>query len=467
MSTPRGHAGRLARLFNDMATPLYVLDDNLTLIFLNRACHEWLGPTAEELLGRKCRYHSAEGTAEPDAVAAGLCPPPDVLAGHTIAAPISCTEKDGRPSQATAQFTPILVGSEEVLAVIAVVRPGEQPLSSHQEFSGGSLHAFQRSGVSESIVLHQAIRRFRAEAASRYRADQLIGQGPAMRLARRQVELAASHRASVTIAGPAGSGRQHLAAAIHYADALRSSAGPAGALVTLDGSLLDADLIETAAIAIARGAEPSRPGSLLLHRIDELSPDDQLQLLHFFSHECSAWRLMATAVAPLGELAKRGNFHADLAALLSTMVIELPPLAQRREDLPLLAQLFLEEHNAIGPRQIAGFSPAALDQLDAYAWPGNLDELRQVVAEAYRRAGGHEIADGDLPERLRLAGQMAAQPRRTEETIVLDEYLARVERELIRRALARAKNNKARAARLLGVTRPRLYRRMVQLGLEE
>ena len=72
----------------------------------------------------------------------------------------------------------------------------------------------------------------------------------------------------------------------------------------------------------------------------------------------------------------------------------------------------------------------------------------------------------DLPERLHVAAQAAAVPRRVDETIVLDEYLGRVERELIRRALARAKGNKARAARLLGVTRPRLYRRMVQLGLE-
>ena len=155
-----------------------------------------------------------------------------------------------------------------------------------------------------------------------------------------------------------------------------------------------------------------------------------------------------------------------MAALLSTISIELPPLAQRRDDLPLLAQMFLEEHNAAGPRQIGGFSPAALDRLDAYAWPGNLDELAAGGCRGLRAQGGPEIGVEDLPERLHAAAQAAAVPRRTDETIVLDEYLGRVERELIRRALARAKGNKARAARLLGVTRPRLYRRMVQLGLE-
>ena len=113
---------------------------------------------------------------------------------------------------------------------------------------------------------------------------------------------------------------------------------------------------------------------------------------------------MATAAEPLAELARRGKFRDDLAAALSTIVIELPPLAQRRDDLPLLAQLFLEELNAAGPRQIGGFTPAALDRLDAYAWPGNLDELAEVVAEAHRRAAGPEIDVADLPERLHLGG---------------------------------------------------------------
>jgi DNA-binding NtrC family response regulator len=104
--------------------------------------------------------------------------------------------------------------------------------------------------------------------------------------------------------------------------------------------------------------------------------------------------------------------------------------------------------------------------LDAYAWPGNLDELARVVAEAHRRVEGPQVGAGDLPDRIRLAAEAAAYPPRPEETIVLDEFLAGVERELIRRALAQAKGNKAKAARLLGMTRPRLYRRLVQLGLE-
>ena len=178
-------------------------------------------------------------------------------------------------------------------------------------------------------------------------------------------------------------------------------------------------------------------------------------------------RLIATAEQSLLELARRGRCREDLAALLSTIAIELPPLAQRREDLPLLAQLFLEEANARGGKQLGGFSPEALDRLDGYSWPGNLDELAQTVAESHARAEGPLVQAEDLPERLRWAAETILRPRRKDETIVLDEFLGRIERELIRRALARAKGNKAKAARLLGLTRPRLYRRMVLLGLEE
>ena len=102
----------------------------------------------------------------------------------------------------------------------------------------------------------------------------------------------------------------------------------------------------------------------------------------------------------------------------------------------------------------------------AYSWPGNIDELAAVVREAFEKAGGPDIALADLPQRIFLAAAASRQPRRAPQPIVLPDVLADIERQLIQRALRLAKGNKAKAARLLGLTRPRLYRRMVQLGLE-
>jgi DNA-binding NtrC family response regulator len=464
MPTPRVNATELAKLLNEAKQPIYVVDDDLAIVFLNRACREWLGGAAEGVLGRSCAYHSSLAVGGADAIAAALCPPPASLAGEISTATVARVAEDGASIERRGRFLPIAAVGEEALGVLAILDASDRTPDSTPDQAS-------EPRETDSIALHEALRRFRQEAAARFLADRLIGEGPAMRLARRQVELAAASRSSVLLVGPPGSGRRHLAAAIHYVapgktvpDTFSSTE-----LTPLDCSLLGGDLLEAAGAAIARAAsrgEQAASRTLLFHRIDELPAEVQTRLADFLIRQPIQGRLLATAAEPLLDLARRGTFHPELAALLSTITIELPPLARRRDDLPLLAQLFLEERNATGSRQIGGFSLAALDRLDAYAWPGNLDELSEVVAEAHQRASGVQIEVKDLPERLHLAEQAAAQPRRSEENIVLDEYLGRVERELIRRALARAKGNKAKAARLLGVTRPRLYRRMVQLGLE-
>ena len=313
--------------------------------------------------------------------------------------------------------------------------------------------------------LHEAIRHFRHEAAGRFRADRLIGPSVAARRVRRQVELAVAGRASVLLVGPPGSGRRHVASAIHYGSDPRRT----GALVPLDCAVLGAELLVPTIYALTHGrtaGQGAGPGSLLLTDADRIPPEVQAPLAAEILGRPFPWRLLATAGRPLVELARRGHYHEELAAALSTLVIELPRLADRREDIPLLAQLFLEDNNARRAKQLAGLTPEALDLLCGYDWPGNLDELADAIAQAHQRAQGAEITPADLPERLHLAAQAALRPRRGEETIVLDEFLGRMERELIRRAIARAKGNKAKAARLLGLSRPRLYRRMVRLGLE-
>lgn len=475
MATPRVQTAELLRLLNSPQQPIYLLDGELTIVFINRAAQEWLG-VDESLVGWRCEYHSSPSAVGLDAVAAGLCPPPQVLAGESAIATVARTAGAGRSIQRKASFLPIGFEAEGLLGVLAVLDVADLPAAADGKPAATVADA-------SSAELHEQIRRFREEAASRYRAERLIGQGPAMRLARRQVELAAASSCSVLLVGPNGSGRQHLAAAIHYGEA---KTAPLRTLVPLDCALLGADLLEAVQAVVMREkllesenlgqaanlSEDKLPigaatGTLLFLRIDELSSDVQTELSEWLVRRSPAWRLMATSSQPLNELARRGKFRPDLAAALSTVVIDLPSLVQRRDDLPLLAQLFLEELNATGGRQIGGFTHAALDLLDGYSWPGSLDELAQVVAESHGRAGGRQIDVADLPDRLRLLGQAAAQPRRVDETIVLDEYLGHVERELIRRALARSKGNKTKAARLLGMTRPRLYRRMVQLGLEE
>jgi DNA-binding NtrC family response regulator len=150
---------------------------------------------------------------------------------------------------------------------------------------------------------------------------------------------------------------------------------------------------------------------------------------------------------------------------ISTITIRLPRLVERIEDLPVLAQCFLEACNCGNVKQVGSIRRDALDRLALHSWPGELNELRDVIAAAHRECASHEIAATDLPDVIHHAFQAASRSARPFAPIVLDELLATIEKEAIVRALIHSGGNKTEAAELLGMTRPRLYRRMVQLGL--
>ena len=457
MARPRTSATELAKLLDAADQPVYVLDEDHRIVFCSRACLEWTGTKPEELLGKRCTYSSGAEATGVEAVAAGLCPPPSAWACGPSAGIVAITTPDGRLARRRAHFFPLRDSQQRTLALAAVVDPADL---SDAEASGAAL------ADNEAALLHERLRAWHRHASARHGLDRLVGQSPAMHRVRARVELAAGVRASVLIVGPPGSGRQHVAGTIHHAGAH----APPGPLIPLACSLLGAEMIHSTVLALAtkgplEGA--TGQGTLLLNDADQIPLEAQEGLTAALASKRFPLRLIATARRGLEELAGEGAYRADLAALLSTIVIELPPLAQRRADLPLLAQRFLEDINARGAKQLAGFTSEAMDLLAAYGWPGNADELAMAVAEAHRRAEGPYVGPNDLPERIHWAADAAAHPRRVETTIVLDEFLRRVERELLCRALGRARGNKSKAAKLLGMTRPRLYRRMVQLGLVE
>ena len=448
MPRPRASAVELTRLLGEAAEPIYVLDGERRIVYCNRACTAWLGLAEDDLLGQWAVYQSADHGASPAAVAAGLAPPPhDSPPPHYTA--VVASPHDRRRA---CFFT--LSGEDGPRGAAAVVEP--RPLAEGEPDAAPSAEL-------PPDELHDRLRRLRRHWAEWHGIDRLLGQSAAMRRVRAIAEVAADCTASVLLVGPPGSGRQHLAATIHF----RRGAEAAGPLVPLACSALNAEWLGSTvrAVAVRAQAEPQRPGTLLLGDVDQLDAEAQAVLLAALAGKPFPARLMATARSSLMDLARRGEFREDLAVLLATLVIDLPRLAERRGDLPLLAQVLLEDRNAAAGKQLAGFTPEALDLLDMYSWPGNLDELAQVVAEAHSRCETALVRAIDLPQQLHLSAEAAAHPRRKEETIVLDEFLGQVERELIGRALRRSKGNKAKAARLLGVTRPRLYRRMVQLGM--
>jgi len=159
---------------------------------------------------------------------------------------------------------------------------------------------------------------------------------------------------------------------------------------------------------------------------------------------------------------------AEFADLLSEFTIDLPALRERADDLPLISQSVLESQNVGADKQIGGFTSEVSELFAKYDWPGNLSELEAVIVEARAACGGSLITVRDLPFRFRTGlDAQAVGPSLAAEPMNLEELLARVEADHIRWALAAARSNKSQAAALLGLTRPRLYRRMEALGMAQ
>jgi transcriptional regulator of acetoin/glycerol metabolism len=452
MPRPRTARSEVVRLLEAAPRPLYFLSEQRRIVFCNQALADWLGFGVEQLIGLRCDYHSQPHEDPLQRCAAGLCPPPEVFSGSPVRATVTGCTKTGQFAVRRADFVPLGGEPAECPGVVAVLSAHDLRLDAEEADGTDPLDG----------QLHQWVARLHRLQSARHHLNRLFGESPSMKRVRSQVELAGSSRPPVLIVGPPGSGREHVARTIHYSGEALSHAP----LVPLSCPLLDAELLRTTVTAFVRQCaelETEQAAALLLLDVDQLAGEAQTELAGILTISELGLQPIATAHRRLLDLAAEGTYREDLAFALSTLVIELPGLSERREDIPLLAQAFVEEINAEGKQQRGGFTPEALDLLAAYGWPENVDELADVVRDSHRRAGGPLIAPGDLPRKIHLAADMAAHPPSPAQSIVLPDFLNRIEAELMERALTQSKGNKAQAARLLGISRARLLRRLTQL----
>jgi DNA-binding NtrC family response regulator len=278
-----------------------------------------------------------------------------------------------------------------------------------------------------------------------------------------QVRLACQVTTPVLLVGEGGTGKQTLARIIHYNSPRRERAFAALDCVRLPPYTLAALLFTE------RGSTPRGPfGAVYLKEPAALPRDLQLLLCQGFAEGAFPFRLLAGSSMALGEAVSRGLLVDELASILGTLVFEVPPLRERREDLPILVERFLDRANTAGDPRVLGLTPAAWEILRLHRWPGNLGELYAALASARTRAKGEHIDAADLPASLRLDHTLAQTPGRPpDRPLPLDHLLEQAERRLIELALRRTRGHKARAAELLSIWRPRLQRRMEALEIDD
>jgi DNA-binding NtrC family response regulator len=307
----------------------------------------------------------------------------------------------------------------------------------------------------------------------------VIGTGPAMQRVFELVKKVAPSNASVVVSGQSGTGKEVVARAIHNLSPRRDKP-----FVALNCSAFPATLIESELFGYERGAftgadqrrlgnfELAHNGTLFLDEVAELPLELQAKFLRVLEdHRIRRLggrsevevdvRVLCATHRDLKDEIRRGRFREDLYFRLHVFTIDLPPLKERREDIPLLVHHFIEKYNAETGKHVQGLTPAAMGVLQAYGWPGNIRELRNTVERAMILVDGELIGEEHLPPDMQ-----ASRPETATFRVPLGLPIDKVEKEYILASLQRNGGNKARTAEALGISEKTLYNKLNRYASE-
>lgn len=307
----------------------------------------------------------------------------------------------------------------------------------------------------------------------RYR-NPLTGNSPAIQRVADQIRHAGPTRVSVLVEGERGAGKSRVARALHHASPRRDAAFVRISLGALDPAQAETELFGDPQHPDALGGfERAAHGTLFLDEVDRASPRLQLRLLAAIMGRGAEdpaidrhvdVRIVAATDQDLSAMVKAG-FHPDLLFRLNVVHITVPPLRERREDIPLLVQSFLHEANRAQGRRIGGMTQGALERLAVYDWPGNVAELRDQVESMVLAAHGRRRLDlSDLPAIFREEEREGAAP--ASPPLAAGMTVGEAERHLIAATLRHTGGDKPRAAAMLGIGLRTLYRKIRAFRLE-
>ena len=321
-------------------------------------------------------------------------------------------------------------------------------------------------------------RELRQELKRQQQARGILGTSAAMRRVFEVVEQVAPTRASVLITGESGSGKEVVAEAIH-----RLSPRAEQPLIKVHCAALAETLLESELFGHERGAftgavgrkrgrfELAHTGTIFLDEIGEISPAVQIKLLRVLQDRAFELvggeqtikvdvRVIAATNRDLSAEIAAGRFRDDLFYRLNVVNIRVPPLRERREDIPILAAAALKALSAENGKRIDGFDAEASQRLWDYEWPGNVRELQNGIESAVVMARGSVITAADLPPHIREESGDAYV------RLAVGSSLDDAEKEMIRYTLIAHKGNKTRTAAVLGIGRKTLHRKLAEYGID-
>jgi len=347
------------------------------------------------------------------------------------------------------------------------------------------LHVLDSATEQRRLKLENAY--LRAQLDERYRFEGIVGKSPAMQKLFQLLETVAATSSTILITGETGTGKEVVARAIHH-----NSPRRVHRFVPLNCSAIPETLLEAELFGHVRGAftgavgnrqgrlEQAHKGTLFLDEVGTMGAPLQMKLLRVLqerefervgdSHSIKVdVRVIAATNSDLTQMVADGEFREDLYYRLNVIPVRLPPLRERKEDIPLLVQHFLDEFHKEGsrpaksPSDRKNVSQEAMRRLMAYQWPGNVRQLENAIERAYAFSAGRPQIDAtDLPIEIQQAQEpiLSSTVSLPDEGLDLEAFVSNIERELIRCSLERTNGNKGAAAKLLNLKRTTLVEKL-------
>jgi DNA-binding NtrC family response regulator len=327
--------------------------------------------------------------------------------------------------------------------------------------------------------LKREVEELRSELRGRYQFDNIIGQSGAIQEVKKAIARVLDSNVTVLITGESGTGKELVARAIHYNGRRKNRP-----FVAVNCSALPESLLESELFGHEKGAftgatqrrigkfEQANGGTIFLDEIGLMSPSTQAKILRVLQEREFERvggnelvrvdvRIISATNRNLEEAMKKGEFREDLYYRISVFPIHLPPLRERKEDIPLLAAHFLKKYSEQEGKQVDSISPDALELMMAYNWPGNVRELENAIERAVVLATTHEITPKELPASVRALGEK----RIYESDQTLSSWIEKLEEQALRQALLECEGNISETARRLGIGRATIYRKAKKYGL--
>ena len=433
-------------ILESISDGVFTVNHEWRIMSFNRAAEEITGISREEAIGRYCWEVFRSNMCEGDCA-------------------LKRTMKEGKAFVSTSTY---IINSEKKRIPIGV---STAVLKNEAGQTLGGVETFRDNTLVEEL---------RKELSGNFKLGDMVSSSKLMKKIFATLPLIAESDSTVLIEGETGTGKEMMARALHEYSLRRKEPYLAINCGALPDTLLESELFGYKAGAFTHAVKDKEGifsaaagGTILLDELGETSPAFQVKLLRVLEEKAfqplgsvkkqpADVRILAATNRDLTELVETGAFRQDLFYRVNIVRIKLPPLRERKEDIPLLAQCFVDKMNRLRSKAVSGLSEQALELLMYHDFPGNIRELENIIEHALILCSQGEVEREHLPAYLLQGSSITPQP----DASPIQSAVATTELELIQAALKRNNYNRTAAAKDLGMHKSTLFRKVKKLGLE-